>query len=1174
MPGAPADGDRTCDWIDDDCDGADDEDYAGAGTECGQGACTSSGVERCVDGVVIDTCEPGAPADGDRTCDGIDDDCDGSNDEDFAGAATECGLGACASSGVEQCVNGVGVDTCEPGAPADGDRSCDGVDNDCDGVADEDCPCGGAGCPEHPLGWPAWCNPSNHCEYAPQDGVPHREDIYVPPGAFEMGAPENEADRNPEDGPIHPVIFDRGYFIAKHEVTAAQYEVCETEGPCTPPSTTDADGEDRLNRSEEGRGDHPQNGVSWAQAQAYCQWTGGRLQSEAEWEYAAAGPVHRRYPWGDDPDPTCANGRAMFREDVTGGHRGCDGLTTVAVGEKATGASYVGAVDMAGNVWEWAEDCWHDSYEGAPPDGSAWVLGCTDPERLVTRGGAYLSPASSLRTALRNSGPPDVHYSHRGVRCARDVPPANSTLCDGAADPPCNGCPVGVVIPEGWSCIPPGGFWMGSSEDESGRRANETRHRVRLTRPYLSQTTEVTREAWIRLMGADSDPSAIVGCGEDCPVEQVTWFEAVAYANALSRDEGLPPCYADPDDGSTYDLADATAEKNPEWPALLDCRGYRLPTDAEWERAARAGEARSIYGPGDPLVILGLMDAPALDPIGWYGGNSGVDYEEGSVDCSGWPQRQHPAPRCGVHPVGQKRPNAWGLFDAIGNVYEWVWDGYDDAYGGIDDPGTPVVDPLGPEGGGDRPIRGGAWTAAAALHRFAHREGLGPGVRSHNVGFRPVRSLSCALQPEICDGVDNDCDGEIDERFPTLGEACSVALGECRLNGVVACNSAGDDVECDVEPLPDEVCDGVDNNCDGQVDEGYAYGVVDPSRVTVQGGTGMALYETVGGADRIALSLGYGGGENTDVAEVHVLDHNGSAVGGPLEFGRYQPSNGNVLVWTGAHFMLVGATRSYACGGADSVRCSVYAAGIGTDGGLVFAQTEILRTSPQIGRSVWLGDRLFVPSIRDSGRSLTLVQVDGMGNLAGSVAVPVALEPDEVIWTVVGVAGADRIYWVYGTDQRQLRLLVTGPTGALVSEAVHLPTAVGNGRQQKGRLQMWVRNSDVYLLYLGEEDGETDYHLGRWSAAGEPLADLPLVTTSEQAALTSDGRQIYVAVGHGEGMAGLVRVSLDGRLVQPSTPTLSPSATRLGVTAVPGGVVVSVGGYSSRTVSWAQVACP
>ncbi len=137
-PGAPASDDATCNGVDDDCNGQVDEDYASQATSCGVGACASTGSTSCVSGQVQDSCRPGAPGSSDATCNGVDDDCNGQVDEDYASQATSCGVGACASTGSTSCVSGQVQDSCRPGAPGSSDVTCNGVDDDCNGQVDED----------------------------------------------------------------------------------------------------------------------------------------------------------------------------------------------------------------------------------------------------------------------------------------------------------------------------------------------------------------------------------------------------------------------------------------------------------------------------------------------------------------------------------------------------------------------------------------------------------------------------------------------------------------------------------------------------------------------------------------------------------------------------------------------------------------------------------------------------------------------------------------------------------------------------------------------------------------------------------------------------------------------------------------------------------------------------
>jgi len=292
-------------------------------------------------------------------------------------------------------------------------------DEDCDGEWDEGCStCVGTVCPAHPLGWPPACDAQGHCEYVPQDD-PLLAEVFVPPGVFPMGSPEEEEERHEWEGPVHEVTFASGFWIGKYEVTVEQYAECPD---CGAPSVADWSTQG-LNTVEDGRADHPQNGLQWQQAVDYCEWRGMRLPSEAEWEYAAKGPVHRTYPWGDEPEPTCANDTAVF--DDSARRDECEGNGTMAVGSKPAGAAWSGALDMAGNLWEWVEDCWHDSYDEdgtRPEDGSAWTDNCSNSHR-VYRGGSFYSGAAALRAAARNSDPPEHRVDYQGARCVRPLLP-------------------------------------------------------------------------------------------------------------------------------------------------------------------------------------------------------------------------------------------------------------------------------------------------------------------------------------------------------------------------------------------------------------------------------------------------------------------------------------------------------------------------------------------------------------------------------------------------------------------------------------------------------------------------------------------------------------------------------------------------------------------------------
>jgi formylglycine-generating enzyme required for sulfatase activity len=279
--------------------------------------------------------------------------------------------------------------------------------------------------------------------------------------------------------------------------------------------------------------------------------------------------------------------------------------------------------------------------------------------------------------------------------------------------------------PGEWVLVKAGSFVMGSPTGEPGKRVDEISHPVTITRDFWLQATEVTQGQFQDAMGYN--PSNFTSCGQNCPVERVSWSEAAAYCNALSLREGLRQCYSC--SGSGREVSCDTSSR---YSTLYTCPGYRLPTEAEWEHAARAGTTTALYT--GSITILGEMNAPALDPIAWYGGNSGVSYS-GGFDCSSWTERQRNASTCGTHPVRQKRPNSLGLYDMLGNVWEWCHDWYGEYPTGVE------TDPVGPGAGSGRVLRGGSWNLNAGFTRTAYRDKRAPGSHFSNFGFRPSRSL-------------------------------------------------------------------------------------------------------------------------------------------------------------------------------------------------------------------------------------------------------------------------------------------------------------------------------------------------------------------------------------------------------------------------------------------------
>jgi formylglycine-generating enzyme required for sulfatase activity len=246
--------------------------------------------------------------------------------------------------------------------------------------------------------------------------------------------------------------------------------------------------------------------------------------------------------------------------------------------------------------------------------------------------------------------------------------------------------------------IPPGRFEMGSPDGEPGRDDDEgPRHTVYLSRGYWLFDTPCTQALWQEVMG--SNPSMFQS--PDRPVEQVSWDDVQGF---LDRINGRIP---------GLELV--------------------LPTEAQWEYACRAGTDTALYTGG--IEIKGDANAPALDPIAWYGGNSGVDFElDNGLERTWLSDMQFPEGKAGTHPVGRKDRNPWGLYDMLGNVWEWCADGwrpYDADW---------KLDPVGPsEAGADRVIRGGSWDYDARYCRSAYRiDGL-PDYRNDYLGFRCAR---------------------------------------------------------------------------------------------------------------------------------------------------------------------------------------------------------------------------------------------------------------------------------------------------------------------------------------------------------------------------------------------------------------------------------------------------
>ena len=230
-----------------------------------------------------------------------------------------------------------------------------------------------------------------------------------------------------------------------------------------------------------------------------------------------------------------------------------------------------------------------------------------------------------------------------------------------------------------------GRFEMGCTPEQAGCANKEKpAHTVTLNRGFQIQTTEVTQGQYRAVMG--ENPSEFSTCGSDCPVETVSWHSAIKFANALSKKEGLVPAYSGTGDSIRWDER---------------ANGYRLPTEAEWEYAARAGQATLYSGSNE------------VTDVAWIKSNSGNS----------------------THKVGTKQPNGWGLYDMSGNVWEWCWDWYGRSYYAS----SPGADPGGVSFGDERIFRGGSWYSLTDSARVGFRFKYKPTMRSYYIGFRLIR---------------------------------------------------------------------------------------------------------------------------------------------------------------------------------------------------------------------------------------------------------------------------------------------------------------------------------------------------------------------------------------------------------------------------------------------------
>jgi formylglycine-generating enzyme required for sulfatase activity/tRNA A-37 threonylcarbamoyl transferase component Bud32 len=506
----------------------------------------------------------------------------------------------------------------------------------------------------------------------------------ISPGRFTMGSSLREPNRQ-KDEPQHDIAITRPFWIGTHEVTVGQFKTFVQETQYKTDAEKDGRGSQRSLGSKKWQTDptitwrtpgfeqtdeHPVVCVSWNDATAFCDWLSKKeskpytLPTEAQWEFCCRAGARSRFHFGGD----------FKLADRFAWYAGNAASHTHPVGQKKPNNWLLH--DMHGNAWEWCSDWYADYPKGPVTD----PQGLTEGNLRVTRGGGFTAMADTGRSASRGKLAPSLSRTNIGFRVVLLPEPVLTNS-------------IGMKL----ALMPVGSIKMGSPINERGRGRDEDEHDVAVTRPFYLGVSKVTvREfkAFVEATGYLTEAEKTRE-GAARPFPDGKW-------RLDPKTNWRNPGFAQTDDHPVVGVSWKDAKAFCDWLSKKEGKRYRLPTEAEWEFACRAGtRGRFFFG----------NDAKLLDEYAWYFPNSNKT----------------------THPVGQKKPNPRGLFDVHGNAFEMVMDRYDPDYYKR----SPKDDPPGPLEGNRAVLRGGGFNSRPDLCRSAKRFSAAyPGGRTVEQSFR------------------------------------------------------------------------------------------------------------------------------------------------------------------------------------------------------------------------------------------------------------------------------------------------------------------------------------------------------------------------------------------------------------------------------------------------------